>query len=347
MFENINLQSLTGNAVTARLNAVGDLINSVSPVQFLKPTVLLLIIPLIIILIFLIRHDFVKLNVKSGNYAELVKLRRFFKILIFFSRLIIFSIILIALAQPYMEQTKTTPGNLELTLLIDNSSSMELYDTSFVPTLVDALKKRIPVKVQSIGYALDSNIGDGMLANLEEDKNLLLISDGQPTRGSELSDVAVLAGTLNSSISAMELTEKEKDAAVYISGPSKTIADVQNDYSVHIKKVGISQVHLVVAIDDAVVFDQITDKDRIAVSANYTEGYHKIIARIDGPDHFNSNNIFYKTTHVIPKPKILLVSSELAPRSTLYAFLQQVYEVEFSRTMPTDYDELDKYYAVI
>ncbi|MFC1754451.1 VWA domain-containing protein [Thermoproteota archaeon] len=287
------------------------------------------------------------MNIKSANYAQIVKNRKIFKIAIFVSRMIILSIIIIALAEPYMETTRTTQGNLEITLLVDNSSSMELYDIGFVPDLVEELQKKIPVNVHSVGYALDSNIGEGILANLEENKNILLVSDGKPTRGTDMSDVAVLAGALNSSISAIDLEEKEQDAAVYITGPSKTIADVENIYTVHVESVGYKTVPLVVAIDDVVVFDQLTDKSEILVKANYSEGYHKVIAKIKMDDHFRSNNIFYKTTHVIPKPKILLVSSEISARSTLNHFLQQVYDVEFSRMIPTTFEELDKYYAVL
>ncbi|MFQ5474202.1 MAG: VWA domain-containing protein [Candidatus Nanoarchaeia archaeon] len=341
------MKVITSNVVAKYIDTAGDYINHVSPIQFLKPELLLLIIPLLIFLIIFMRHDFVKLNVKSRNYASQVKERSWFKVIIFLSRLIVLSLIIIVLAQPFTEQTRTTPGNLELTVLIDNSSSMELYDTSFVGDLVSRLNDKIPVKTEYIGQRLDSNIGNGILANLEKDKNILVLTDGQPTRGIDLGDVAVLAGTLNASISAMDLEEADKDVAVFIDGPSKTIADVENEYRIRLRKVGLEQVRLTVAVDDVIEFDQVTDKDTVVIRKNYTEGYHKIIAQVDVQDHFRSNNVFYKTTHVIPKPKILLVSSQTEQLSQLSTFLKQVYDVDYRRRLPTTHDELDKYYSVV
>jgi len=84
------------------------------------------------------------------------------------------------------------PGDLTLTLLIDNSTSMQLFDTSFVPGLKAELEKKIPVKVSYISTPMESDIGDGVLNNLEKDKNILLVSDGQATSGTRMIDVMLL-----------------------------------------------------------------------------------------------------------------------------------------------------------
>ncbi|MBW2968123.1 VWA domain-containing protein, partial [Candidatus Woesearchaeota archaeon] len=229
-------------------------------------------------------------------------------------------------------------------------SSMELFDTSFVESLKSDLEQYLPVKVAYISSPMESDIGDGILDNLEKDKNLLLISDGQATSGTALMDVLLFAASLNSSISAIGLEQTHYDTAVSVKGPSKTISEVENFYKVVIDKSAAADpsaaVRLVVGVDDDVVFDDMISKDEYLFSYNFTDGYHRIVARIvpAGEDYFTDNNVYYKTTHVIPKPRILFVTEA---ESALKMVLDEIYDVTQVMDVPTDRAELDRYYAVV
>ncbi|MFC1722641.1 VWA domain-containing protein [Nanoarchaeota archaeon] len=332
-----------------------DILNSIykGSFKFQHPEYLWLILAAFFILIFITWKSFVKIDKKRLADPKWRGKRRRLRIFVFLSRLLIFALLFIALADPFGEVKREIPGDLTLHLLMDNSTSMQLYDTDFIPQLREELEKRIPTKTAYISQPLESRIGDGILNNLEKDKNLLLITDGRNTQGTNLLDVLLFAGTLNSSVSAIDLNQIKEDISVTVKGPTKTIADVENTYRVKINRVlkdgsSLKNVRVTVGVDDEVVFDGLTDQDTIPFKYNFTDGYHRIVARLtlpaDTPDHFPENNVWYMTTHVIPKPKILLVTQA---QTALSLVLDEIYEVTMSTSVPTSKSELEKYYAVI
>ncbi|MBN1544095.1 VWA domain-containing protein [Candidatus Woesearchaeota archaeon] len=337
------------------ISSVTDIMNAISTgtFSFNRPEILLIIIPTMIVLALIMAKSFVAIDKRRLKEKDFTRSRRRYRIFIFITRAIIFSLLLIALADPYGQVEKQVPGDLTITLLIDNSTSMQMFDISFVPTLKAELEKRLPVKTSYISAPLESNIGDGILNNLEKDKNLLLISDGQATSGTNMMDVLLFAASLNSSISAINLHPVQEDIGVSVKGPSKTISEVENFYKVSIGRVSPEgtdrqAVRILVGVDDEVIADEITTKDEYTFSWNFTDGYHRIVARVvpTAPerDHFPENNVFYKTTHVIPKPKVLLVTQA---ETALKTVMDELYDVTQAGSVPKDRKDLDQYYAVI
>jgi hypothetical protein len=333
------------------LSEIYDMLNSITTGSFAfkQPEALYLILPTILIIALILAKSFVAIDKKRLSDKEFLRSRRRYRLFIFLTRTLIFALLFVALADPYGEVQKDIPGDLTLTLLVDNSTSMQLFDTSFVPTMQAELEKRLPVKVSYISAPLESNIGDGVLNNLEKDKNILLITDGQVTSGTNLLDVLLFASSLNSSISAVKLTPTNKDIGVSIKGPSKTIADVENVYKVKLSNVdaNMAGLKLIVGVDDEIIYNDFLNKDEYTFTRNFSDGYHKIVARIApdaSQDYFQNNNVFYKTAHVIPKPKVLLVTQV---ETALKQVLDELYEVEQVNTLPTSKDELDKYYAIV
>ncbi|HLD04675.1 MAG TPA: VWA domain-containing protein [Candidatus Nanoarchaeia archaeon] len=307
-------------------------------VQFLNPDLLLLILPILALLAILIRTDFVK---NEDEFRDVFRRRRY-RLGIFITRTLIFACLVIVLATPFEERLKDTPGDPKITVLIDNSTSMELFETGFTDQLVSDLKKEIPITVRYITSKERSDIGEGILANLERNKNLLLISDGNNNYGSTLGTVSLFASNLNSTISMIELEAKKSDASVYITGPGKVTAEINNTYMVHINKVNTEAIHITLKIDDQTVLDTETTQDLITLDQIFPQGYHKIEAQITAPnDHFNQNNVFYKVTHAVEKPKILYLTEKDDP---LKIILNKLYDVTQATSPPND---LKPFYAVI
>lgn len=307
-------------------------------IQFLHPNLLLLVLPLLALLAILIRTDFVK---NEDEFRDVFRRRRY-RLGIFITRALILACLVIVLATPYEETLKDTPGDPKITILIDNSSSMELFDTSFTDKLISDLKSQIPLTVRYITSKERSDIGEGVLGNLEKNKNLLLISDGNNNYGSTLGTVSLFASNLNSTISMIELKPQKKDASVYISGPSKITADINNSYLVHVNKVGVDSYHLLVKMDDQVVLDTTSSQETVSLDETFPQGYHKIEASITAPDdYFSQNNVFYKVVHAVEKPKILYLTQKDDP---LKIILNKLYDVTQTSSPPND---LSAYYAVI
>jgi len=200
---------------------------------FEHPWAILLIIPIIIVLYFLLKKTFV--DVKED--PEVKQQKRKLKRIMFFTRVLLAVLLLVAIATPFVQTQKMIEGDAYIKLLVDNSTSMDLFQ-DFSAELAKALETHLTVEVKAIGTGEQSAIGDSVLNNLEAHDSILLISDGNVNHGSSLGDVALFASRLNSSINAISLNPVKNDAGVVIIGPAKTQEGVDNTFAVLTNGVG-------------------------------------------------------------------------------------------------------------
>ncbi len=295
----------------------------------------LLLIPL---LAYFILKDFI--SFKDESLEEKNK-RKKLKLFLLFSRILIFILLILALASPFKEVTKDVQGTPKVKLLIDNSSSMQVFPHAAVEQLQKNLEAQIPVETVFIGKKESSRLGDDLLANIRRDDNILLISDGRVSEGTTLGDATLYASTLNATINGLTLEADKHDAAVEIFGPEKVIAYSENTFIVHISKTLKKPSTLIITVDGKEVYHELTDKEEISFKQQFLEGYHKITATLGEKDYFSYNNIYYKTVKVVPKPKVLFISQKESPLQTLYS---PVYELTSMNTFPKD---LTPYSAII
>jgi len=304
------------------------------------PWVLAIIIPVMVLLILLIRKDFVKFKDKDEQktYHKKTKFRR---ALVSASRGLIFLALLLAIAGPFTTKQKQIQGDYSLLLLADNSSSMNMFE-NIGNDLKTKLEKLIPVQLKYIATSSNSEIGNGILNNMQGDDNLLLITDGNNNQGRDLGDIMLLASTLNTTISAIEINTIQKDAAVSIQGPSKVILDSDNEYIVKVDNIGNIAYNILVRIDQEIVLDDSASASKEFVfTKSFLAGYHEIEAQIIVNDYFPQNNKFYKSVKVEPRPKILFVSNKASP---LFEVLSKIYAVDSKTEIPSS---LSKYSAII
>ncbi|MBT7902934.1 VWA domain-containing protein [Candidatus Woesearchaeota archaeon] len=316
--------------------------------NFQKQNMLFFLIPLIIVLIIFIKFNWIKLDPRLKENKKYRIQRGLYRFFVFCSRLIVFSLLILALAEPFGEVTREIPGNTEVHILIDNSSSMELFDTSFVTDLKNKIEEQLPVNSKIIAKGVNSNIGDNILTNLESDRNILLISDGQVSSGLSLGSVSLMATNLNSTISAIKLEESESDISIKLIGPKKTIADVDNTYKILLNRVGENinkKTKIAVYVDDEEILTESTTENEITFKRNFTEGTHTIHAKLKGIslNHFKQNDNYYKTTSVIKRPKVLLITKEATPLETI---LGDLYDLTVMQNIPSK-EVLDEFYATV
>ncbi len=306
--------------------------------KLLYPWVLWFIPGAALLLLILITRNFVSLPLTEDERRS----QRRKRVWIFVSRVLIITLVVLALAQPYQEEARETKGNPRVTVLVDQSASSALMDMEFVDQLIDDLDGRIPTTKRVIGSNLTSDVGSAVLRNLEPGGNLLLISDGNVNEGPILDDVAFYAATINVSVSAINLSELNRDAAVVVSGPGKVVADSDATYVVKVSTTDPDDtVNLEVHVDNAKVLDKPVGPGTITFTQQFNEGVHKIEAIITTSDAKAENNVYYKAVHVLEKPKVLFVSKKNSPVELL---LRELYTVEKRGSLPAD---LDPYYAVI
>ena len=304
--------------------------------NILRPQALFLLIPIMVLFLILLFKDFV--TDVWGDKKE----KRKFRIIMLITRTLIFVLLVIALAKPFGEVTTTTPGNPKLTILIDNTSSMSVMDTSFIPALKQELEREIPVSIKIMSSGIRSAIGDDMLNFVEKDSNILVITDGNVNDGTELGDVALLAANLNSTVSAIQLGNAKNEVGVYIEGPETATAGVNNTFTARIINLGSQRPNIKISIDNEIIINEQSGKDIYVFQREFSEGDHRIIAEVSsGKDYFSQNNQFYKTVSVVKKPKILYISNAA---DSVEQIFNQLYDVTKQAYIP---DNVNDYYAVI
>ncbi len=316
--------------------AITETINALTAFQFERPWVLAALPIIALLLLFLLTRDFVKAPLQPAERRN----QRRRRVWLFVSRLLIMTLLLLAMAQPYTERLREVQGNPRAIFLLDTSGSMAHLDTRFVEGLVENIGRSVSATLRTAGTERTSDLGNALLQNLEPGGNIILISDGNPTTGPALRDVAFYATTLNATISVFELEPLVRDAAVLISGPAKVVAESEATFSVVVTATHDGAVPLTVDIDGSQILDREVEPGTYTFTRIFTAGTHRIQARI-GEDADPQNNLFHKTVKVLPKPKILLVTQRAGPLELL---LRQLYTVEKREALPPD---LSPYYAIV
>ncbi len=308
--------------------------------------VLLLIIPAILIILFLMRKDFVKFKSKKeqDSYREQ---RRNLRIFLLITRSLLFTSLLIAIASPFMVQEKLIASEPTVLLLVDNSSSFSLFDKEIADNLYSKFHEKIKVEMKHIASGTSSPIGDSILNNMQGDDNLLLITDGQSNKGKLLGDVISFASGLNSSIYTVDIKPISSDVSVTIEGSFQVITDSEESFVVNVNNVGkeISYTIEATADDEIVLSKQAKGASSFTIERKFPEGYHKLTAKIipasASDDTFADNNIFYKSVKVVSRPKVLFVTEKNSP---LLDALSKFYVVESNTAIPND---LSQYLAIV
>ncbi|MBI5253629.1 MAG: VWA domain-containing protein [Euryarchaeota archaeon] len=238
------------------------------------------------------------------------------------SRFTIVVMVLLAAAGPFETRGSIVEGDARISILVDNSSSMELYG--------------VPGRIPNATYFSSGSrtaLGDAAFQGIAAGGDVLIFSDGSNNYGRELADVAMIARRINATISAVALTPEKNDVGVRIEGNKKVLLDSENEYRIIVEKVGSDSSYVLeVSVDGRAVLSQnVVQKEKIKTipfkHAFNSGGAHEIEARITVHDHFAENNVFYKSVYVVPKPRILLVSERDSP---LAKVLSEIYDVEIS-----------------
>lgn len=310
------------------------------------PYVLPIFIVFAIAAIILIYRNFIKFSSRDEQAAYL-KSKRWMRIFVVFSRIIILLCLFFALASPFTFEEKVVSGDLSIVIMADNSTSFELFDTNLANDLKKDLELSFPAYMKYVATGDRSPIADGMLGGLRGNDNILLVSDGNNNYGKSLRDVALFVASLNSTINAVRPEPVHDDTSIVIRGLDKAVRGTELTFVARVTQVGSEKpYHIKVTLGNKVVIEE----DGIG-SQTYTftrklgEGYHKIEAEValnDGSeDYFPDNNLYYRTIEILERPKMFLWSKK---ESYFYSFMTELFNFGREDTLP---DDLSEYVAVI
>jgi Mg-chelatase subunit ChlD len=264
--------------------------------------------------------------------------------LLFASRVLLVVLLVLGAMGPYTIQTRETPGEPRVRMLVDESDSMAVSPNVTEELIADVESTGVPVTSATIGSGTDSLIGDGVAANLRENGTVVVVSDGQVTEGQRLRAVAETARSLNATVSVVETPPERSERAVSIDGPATASVGLETAFTVSVSGIDIDgPVPVEVTIDgETVEAGEIGQSETLSVTHSFEErGPHRVTATLEGQDIYDRNDVFYHTVRVVDKPEVLYVASGDYP---LRGYLASLYNLTTVSSVP---DSLDTYAAVV
>ncbi len=259
-------------------------------------------------------------------------------------RAVVVICLVVAAAGPYTVSERETPGDPQVRVLVDESTSMTATDANATALAAAIEAAGVPAETTTVAAGNRSRIGDGLLANVEPNASLLVYSDGRVTGGRSLAEAASVAARSNATVHAVRLESTVTDRRIRLDGPETVSAGVENSYTVTADGVGASSPATVtVRADGTPVF---TERLAVGERATFTHafddvGTHRLTASIEASDQFSIDDTFRRTVRVVPKPRVLYVAPEGRP---LGGLLNRLYNLTRRSQIPAD---LTPYQAVV
>ncbi|MFC2154625.1 VWA domain-containing protein [Candidatus Altiarchaeota archaeon] len=293
------------------------------------------------------------------------------KTIFLIKRFFLFSLLIAAIASPYILESESLPRELPpMIILSDASSSMGLYGNySKVPPMLrkdlesitaNLSDERIKVAYVKFSPGNSTAIGDAIYThsiNSEKVSNLfMLFTDGQNLRGRNPLDVSRAIARTNSSILVVKPVSSSPEIFVSdIVGQKKIPVRAQYPLYVQVNKVSNQPVSYKLEVFvDSFKRSSIreTQTDQVVyfpLTLNFNDvGVHEIKVELtpssDEQDTFPENNVLYHSVEVIDKPRLLVVVGN-ETSSPLVEVLDSLYEVTVTRTLPIN--RLGEFNAII
>jgi uncharacterized membrane protein len=258
---------------------------------------------------------------------------------LFIHSLVIFLLIL-ALAIPYsVEMNSPKTNQSRITIISDESASMDLLKKGVSGEIADELNTKVPVTVTTIS-GIHTSLGDAIIQQASPENYVLVVSDGQSNSGTPVEEALSYCYKNNFPVSALIPKTVEEDLSVEIEGENEAVIDNEAFFKVNIRKSIEDKMsyQVRITIDHQNVTErEITQTGRIeSIEFNHTFdtlGPHTVKATLHPAsisvkklDYFENNNQYMKSVYVIPKPKVMLVTNE--PDSPLAKTMKEIYDVK-------------------
>ena len=291
---------------------------------FLYKSELLLLLPLAVFLLF-------------GLGKRASKKHLFFHVLVAF-------LLILALAAPYSaEITSPKTNQSKITIISDETTSMELLQKGSAQNISEKLSSKVPVTITSISGS-QTSLGDAILQQASPENYVLIVSDGQSNSGTPIEDALSYCYKNGFPVAALIPNAVREDLSVEIEGENELVIGNEAPFKVHVRKSTENEMkyELRVSVDHKQVMEkEVTQTGRVeSFDFNHTFdtlGPHTVKAtlhpasiNVKGLDYFENNNQYMKSIYVTPKPKVLFVTNEAD--SPLAAILNEVYEVHLARS---------------
>ncbi len=297
--------------------------NNLYTLKFQNFNYFFFIIPFLLLLLFFFRKTFFSFNdlEQKRIYHKKFFKKRIFLFLLYFVLLII---LFLSFSNPYISYYEKKHSNPKTTIFLDESSSMNNYDTSFLDELYFFLKQN-NVSFKTFNFKKSYS---EIISFVEENTPMIVVSDDN------MDDAVFLksfSDSLNSSILLLNVKPKNVDLNVKIESPNFAFKNDVFDVNVVVDGNSISSNKsyiLKVYYNNKSIFEE-EHKGFFNYSFKLKSknlGFNVLEAKIILDDAFENNNVFYKTFYVFNPPVVSLFSYH--ENSPLKEYLSKTYSLK-------------------
>lgn len=244
------------------------------------------------------------------------------------SRILLILLLVGAAASPSLTQEESVPEEQKLNVLVDNTTSTQVLQSQDVAS--EYTSEVFASGNSSEIMSLASN-------TIEEESHNLLVTDAQTDES--VDGIVEAAEEKNATISVYR-SESREETAVSIEGPSTTVPEANNEFTVKVSSTREEPVQANITLDNELVYSGSINGSYSFQRSFESEGEHTLQAHISSDDVFTENNHYYETVNVREKPEILSIGES----GTLEEELDSFYEVENRENLPQD---LENYYSIL
>jgi len=262
---------------------------------------------------------------------------------LFIHTLVVFLLIL-ALAAPYSAEMGTPKTNqTRITIISDETASMELLQKGVAEEISEKLGTKVPVTVTTVS-GIHTSLGDAIIQQASPETYVLVVSDGQSNSGTPVEEALSYCYKNDFPVAALIPKTEKEDLSVEIEGDNEAVVDNEAFYKVNVRKATEEKMsyQVRITVDHRKVLErEITQTGRIeSIEFNHTFetlGPHTVKATlhpasisVKNLDYFENNNQYMKSIYVTPKPKVLLISNE--PYSPFANTMKEIYDVRVAKS---------------
>lgn len=266
------------------------------------------------------------------------------------SRMIVLTLLIIALASPYtLSPRVTVDDSPNLVLIADETDSMGLFDRQASTNLYEYLAANTPTTLVTLSGDKTA-LGDAIMQYATGDNQILMVTDGNSNSGTDIEEALKFAQDIGTTVYYVQPETKFNDLSVQIVGDKTVIQGNKNRFDVIVSQAmeQESSYRIDFYYDETHFYRDKTltgYQEKVDFSdIKFTKlGAHtlKVVITPSGYDHDPINNVFYKTVYVVPKPKITAIGLESG--SPLAYSLQNLYDVSTA----TDLSGIDGKKAIV
>lgn len=273
---------------------------------------------------------------------------------IIISRMIVLSLLIIALASPSaIVSDVTSDENPNLVVIADDTASMKLFEENVGMNVYESLTAKTPTTFISL-TGESTSLGDAVEQYSTGDNQIVLVSDGNSNYGKDLEEALQYAEKMGTTVYSVQPDLERNDLSVQIIGDKTVVIGNEVQYEILVSQAGNEEMEYIYKLYvDGVKKDNNENAVRPEIGRTNTIypneikfdklGTHELKVEITplSDDYDPINNVYYKSIYVVPKPKVQLITDDTS--APLADGLMNLYSVSRVKT----FTELDNKKAIV